>query len=185
HLDDGIVLVLVHLVDKAAVRARAALLVVGGDRAEERVAEDHVPRGDAADDHHEEPDPRGERRLPRALARLDVGDAKAARALGVVPAEQRADDERFPGREVEGLALELPGVEAEDFGEKVERALGEGEVERPAALVRVESIIEVARAGGADMRAGEEAARDDGLRVAADGVAPAAGDGSWPVTRRG
>ena len=38
---------------------------------------------------------RGERRLAVALAHLDVGRAKAAEALDVIPTEDAADDERL------------------------------------------------------------------------------------------
>ena len=39
HLNNGVVLVLMHFVDEALVRARAALLVVGGDGAEGKPSE--------------------------------------------------------------------------------------------------------------------------------------------------
>jgi hypothetical protein len=78
-----------------------------------------------------------------------IRGAEAAQAIGALPAEQAADDERLPGRETEGLACPLAFAVAQE-AEEGDGVAGRLEVEAQASTSATLKIIQVALAGQAD-----------------------------------
>ena len=83
-----------------------------------------------------------------------VGGAEAAQAIGALPAEQRADHERLPGSEGEGLAgpLALGVAQEAEEGDGMLRRL---QIEAQASRGTAGKVLEMARAGQADQAVGE------------------------------
>jgi hypothetical protein len=131
---------------------------------------------------HVEADAGGERRLAVALADLHERRAEAPRAVLVVPAEDRPDDEglrdvqheRPRARRVDDLPRRTPRRRRPPAGEarrgKVDRADRALDPPHQAAGGPVHQVIEVALACRADLRARDDLAADDGARVDLDRV---------------
>ena len=109
----------------------------------------------AVGDQQVERDAGGERALAVLPRHRAVGGAEAPEAIGALPAEQRADHERLPGREREGLPGPLAlGVAQE--AEEVDRMLRRRRIEAQASGGAAGEVVEMALAGQADQAVGED-----------------------------
>ena len=109
----------------------------------------------AVGDQEVERDAGGQRALAVLARHGAVGGAEAAQAIGALPAEQRADHERLPGSEGEGLAGPLAlGVAQE--AEEVDGMLRRLRIEAQAPRRTAGEVVEMARAGQADQAVGED-----------------------------
>lgn len=117
-----------------------------------------------------EADSGNQRAFPRALAGLDIGQAKAAITVVRHPAKQAAHHERLPGREQERHSLVVAAVEAQHLFKKAQRSIGCILVPDQTAGGAVLQIAQVPGTGVANIRPRNELARLDRM-----------GEGRYPV----
>jgi len=111
-----------------------------------------------------EPDTGRERSLPRALPALDVGVPESACPVRLVPAEDRADDERLIGFEHEGPAV----LEDQDVGIEGDRSLGLGAVPQQPTFRAGLQVGQVPLTCEHDRAAGDDLPGHDAPRVGFD-----------------
>ncbi|MBB6492848.1 hypothetical protein GGD45_003256 [Rhizobium tropici] len=126
----------------------------------------------------------GQRRLPVALAFLDIGASKASQDCAVrfdtLPSENRANLELLRDVRVKRPPFELPPVQAQHCREKAQHPIGSFRVPMDAAAWTVQSIVFVPAAGIANVRPSYYITVDDLLGVFING----AGGILWIEVRR-
>ena len=112
----------------------------------------------------------GRQRALAVLARHGaIGGAEAPEAVRALPAEQAADHERLPGRELEGLPGPLAlGVAQE--AEELDRVARRGDVEPEPSGCGRGQVLEMTLAGQTDEAVGEDLPLGHGARIGGDRI---------------
>src|SRR5690606_13801728 len=105
-----------------------------------------------------------------ALALLDVGPAKPPRSVLAHPSEDAADDERLSRLKLKRQPLELALRQPKHVLEEPELVVGLFLVEPQPPFLAMLQVIEVTSAGVADMRPGDNLARQHALGVIVNAV---------------
>jgi len=82
-----------------------------------------------------------------------------------LPAEERTQDKGLGRLQQERAAVELTFAQLQDGFEVAEDVVGGGEVPDQAARGAVGDVVEVSTAGIADVRTGDDVARQDSVRI--------------------